>query len=164
MLRSHQLASCDDVEAMAQRLPCDPATYHAATLATVVFGAPHAEEGYPAISLGVIPTCEMFQADHCCVVRQHMEELCSNTAFADRYGDMLFAHTDGDDGGPATWPHFMMRVLAPTLGRLRFWTFRAKRICLECVELSHTHTHTHTHTRHQGHWKQSTSLNIGPNK
>ena len=50
------LASGGDVEALAQRLEQDPDTYHAANQATVVFPAPHTEEGYCAIPVWVIPT------------------------------------------------------------------------------------------------------------
>ena len=90
------LASGGDVEALAQRLERDPDTYHAASQATVVFLAPHTEEGYSAIPVWVIPTCGKFKADHCHAVRKHMAELCGNAAFRDRHAYLLSADTDGD--------------------------------------------------------------------
>ena len=56
------LASGDDVEGLAQKLEQDPDTHHAANHATVVFLAPHTEEGYFAIPVGVMPTCGRFKA------------------------------------------------------------------------------------------------------
>ena len=90
------LASGGDVEALAQRLEQDRDTYHAANQATVVFLAPHTEEGYSAIPVWVIPTCGRFKADHCHAVWKHMAELCGNAAFRDRHGYLLSADTDGD--------------------------------------------------------------------
>ena len=62
------------MEAVAQRLEQDPDTYHAANQATVVFLAPHTEEGYSAIPVWVVPMCGGFKADHCHAVRKHMAE------------------------------------------------------------------------------------------
>ena len=90
------LASGADVEALAQRLEQDLDTYHAANQATVVFLAPHTEEGYSAVPVWVIPTCGRFKADHCHAVRKHMAELCGNAAFRDRHGNLPSADTDGD--------------------------------------------------------------------
>ena len=62
------LASGDDMEALAQRLEHNLGTHHAANQATVVFLAPHAEEGYsaiPTIPVWVIPTCGKFKGEHC---------------------------------------------------------------------------------------------------
>ena len=90
------LASGADVEALAQWLQQDPDTYHAANQATVVFVAPHTEEGYSASPVWVIPTCGRFKAEHCHAVRKHMAELCGNAAFLDRHGFLLSADTEGD--------------------------------------------------------------------
>ena len=90
------LASGDDVEDMAQRLEQDPDTYHTANQATVVFLAPHTEEGCFAISVSVIPTCSRLKAERCHAVRKHAVELCINAAFRDRHGFLLSADTDGD--------------------------------------------------------------------
>ena len=90
------LAVGDDVGAWAHRLKQDPMTYHTANPATVVFLAPHAEEGYSAIPLLVIPTSGRCKAEHCHAMRKHMVDLCSNAAFSDCYGFPLSAATDGD--------------------------------------------------------------------
>ena len=89
-------ASGANVEALAQRLEQDPDTYHTANQATVVFLAPHTEEGYSAIPVWVIPTCGTFRAEHCHAMRKHVAELCGNAAFRGRHGFLLFADTDGD--------------------------------------------------------------------
>ena len=90
------LASGPDAEALAQRLEQDPDTYHAANQATVVFPAPHTEEGYSAIPVCLIPTCGGFQAEDCHAIRLHKAELCGNAAFRDRHGFLLSANADGD--------------------------------------------------------------------
>ena len=65
----------DDVEALAQWLEQEPATYHAATQAVVVFLiALHALEGYFAIPAWVIATCWKFKAECCRAVRKPMAE------------------------------------------------------------------------------------------
>ena len=89
-------ASGDNVEALAQRLEQDPETYHAANQATVVFLAPHTEEGYFVIPMWVIPTCGRFNAEHSHAVRKHMTELCSNASFRDHRSFLLSADTDSD--------------------------------------------------------------------
>ena len=90
------LASGADVEALAQELEQDPNTYHAANQATVVFLAPHTEEGYSAIRVWVISTCGRSKAEHCYSFRKYMAELCGNAAFWDLNGFLPSADTDGD--------------------------------------------------------------------
>ena len=90
------MATGDDVEAVAQQLEQEPATYHATTLATVVLVASHTAEGYSAIHIWAIPTCGKFKVGHCLVVHKHMAELCSNAAFMDRHGVLLSADTGSD--------------------------------------------------------------------
>ena len=57
------LASGADVETLAQRMEEEPVTYHAATLATVVFLAPHTADGCGGNLVWVIPTCGNFKAE-----------------------------------------------------------------------------------------------------
>ena len=54
----------------------DPAQYHTATEATMVFMAPHAAEVDSAISLWVIRTCVKFKVEHCRAAWQHVAKLC----------------------------------------------------------------------------------------
>ena len=96
LLAAHALASGADVEALAQRLEQDPGTYHTANKATVVFLAPHLEEGYSAIPVWVIPAYGSVKVEHCHAVRKHMAELCGNDGFRDRHGFLLSPDTDGD--------------------------------------------------------------------
>ena len=90
------LASGAGVEALARRLEQALDTYHTANQATMVFLAPHTEEGRSAIPVGVIPTCGTFKAERCHSVRKHMAELCGNAPFRDRHGFLLSADTHGD--------------------------------------------------------------------
>ena len=122
------------MQALAQRLEQDLDTYHAANQATVVFVAPHTEDGYSAIPVWVIPTCGNFKAQHSHAVRKHMAELCGNAAFRDRHG--FFCPQIGTvmHGGPVRCKvHCMQRVLAPSPRCLRFNTFHSQRMSLECV-------------------------------
>ena len=133
------LASGTHVEALAQRLEQDQHTYHAANQATVVFLAPHTEEGYSAIPVWVIPTCGRFKAEHCRAVRKHMAELCGNAAFRDRHGFLLSADTDGDARRSREMPAALYAEGARTLSsRLRFHTFHSKRMSSVCFATSTT--------------------------
>ena len=64
------VASGNNVESPAEQLEHEPASYHAAALATVVFLAPHTAEGYSAISVWVMLPRGNFKGEHCRGVAQ----------------------------------------------------------------------------------------------
>ena len=90
------LLSGANVEALAQRLEQDLHTYHTVNQETLLFLAPHTEEGYLPIPVWVIPTCGTFKAEHCHALQKRRAQLCGNAAFRDCYGFLLFVDTGGD--------------------------------------------------------------------
>ena len=111
------LASGNNMEAVPPQVEQNSLLYHTATTASVAFLAYHTSEGYFALPVWAIPTCETFKARNRPAMWKHMDEWCSIAAFLDWHGVLLSADAHGD----ALWSCEMQAALYAERATTHSW-------------------------------------------